>query len=133
NVGGAENQQPRSTMRYQLRPVGYDASADFYVYNSHYKADTGTVNNNRRLAEAEAIRNDSDALGEGTHAIYAGDYNITSSNATMYQHLLSSGNGQAVDPIDTPGTWRNNASVRHVHTQSPASTDDAIGGLAGGG
>jgi hypothetical protein len=54
NVGGGEFEQPRATMRYQLRPVGYDASADFFAYNSHYKADTGTVNNNRRLAEAQA-------------------------------------------------------------------------------
>ncbi|MGH8046613.1 MAG: hypothetical protein ACREKL_05165, partial [Chthoniobacterales bacterium] len=26
----------RQTMRYELRPVGYDAAADFYMYVSHY-------------------------------------------------------------------------------------------------
>src|SRR4051812_38117883 len=29
---------PRQTMRYELRPKGYDASAEFYVYVSHTKA-----------------------------------------------------------------------------------------------
>jgi hypothetical protein len=29
---------PRQTMRYQFRPVGYDSTADFYVYASHFKA-----------------------------------------------------------------------------------------------
>src|SRR5262245_32581157 len=43
NVGSAANQQPRQTMRYRLRPAGYDESADFYAYNSHTKADDGSA------------------------------------------------------------------------------------------
>jgi hypothetical protein len=35
--------QPRQALRFRLRPVGYTSSADFYIYNSHYKADTGTT------------------------------------------------------------------------------------------
>jgi hypothetical protein len=130
-VGTGEFEQPRATLRYQLRPVGYDSSADFYAYNSHYKSDTGTENNNRRLAEAQSIRANSDALGNGIHAIYAGDYNIQTSSGTMYQHLLSNGNGQAFDPINTPGSWNGNASLKIVHTQSPANTGSL--GLTGGG
>ena len=131
SVGTGEFEQPRATLRYQLRPVGYDSSADFYAYNSHYKSDTGTINNNRRLAEAQAIRTNSDALGDGVHAIYAGDYNIQTSSGTMYQHLLSSGNGQAFDPINAPGSWNGNTSFKSVHTQSPANTGTL--GLTGGG
>src|SRR5688572_4408934 len=38
-VGSATSaSQPRKALRYQLRPVGYDSSADIYIYNSHYKA-----------------------------------------------------------------------------------------------
>lgn len=129
----ASERQARQHLRYQFRPVGYDANADFYAYSSHYRAgDSGSEGNNR-LIEATNLRANADALGEGTHAIYAGDYNITSSFATMYQHLLSDGAGQAFDPVNTPGGWRDNESVKHLHTQSPAATGESIPGFAGGG
>ena len=123
----------RQYLRYQFRPVGYDSSADFYAYSSHYRAGDDGINAVSRLNEAAHLRSNSDALGEGTHAIYAGDYNITSSFTSMYQHLLSDGPGQAFDPIDTPGNWHDNGSVKLVHTQSPAATGEAIPGFAGGG
>ena len=125
-------QQPRSAMRYQLRPVGYDASADFYVYVDHYKSDTGTAENNRRLVEGQAVRANADALGQGVHIVYAGDYNIQSSTGTMYQHLLSAGNGQAFDPINKPGTWSSVSSFTAIHTQSPASSSQFSGQTLGG-
>lgn len=124
--------QARSTMRYQLRPVGYDAAADFYVYNDHYKSDTGSENAARRLIEATNVRTNSDALGEGTHAIYAGDYNIQTSSEDMYQHLLSAGPGQAFDPINAPGSWHDNSSLRYTHTQSPATSSQYSGQTLGG-
>lgn len=123
--------QARQTLRYQLRPVGYDAAADFYVYNDHYKAGTSSSDQNRRLIEAQSVRNNADALGQGAHLIYAGDFNIRSSSEAMYVELLSAGNGQAFDPINTPGTWHNNSSLRTTHTQAPASSGS--GGLVGGG
>lgn len=123
--------QARQTLRYQLRPVGYDAAADFYVYNDHYKAGTSSSDQNRRLIEAQSVRNNADALGQGAHVIYAGDFNIRSSSESMYVELLSAGNGQAFDPINTPGTWHNNSSLRITHTQAPASSGS--GGLVGGG
>ncbi|BBO30989.1 dockerin type I domain-containing protein [Lacipirellula parvula] len=131
-LDGNPAQQPRSTMRYQLRPIGYDSSADFYAYDSHYKSDTGTDNNNRRLVEAQAIRTNSDALGEGTHAIYVGDYNIQSSSQAMYQHLLSAGPGQAFDPINSPGSWTSNSNFTSIHTQSPSNSTQFSGQTIGG-
>lgn len=124
--------QARSVLRYQLRPVGYDSSADFYAYNSHYKASTGSTNEARRLVEATAIRDNSDALGDGVHAIYAGDFNMRSSFEAAYQKLLSTGNGQGFDPINTPGNWHNNSSIRHTHTQAPASSQQYPGQVTGG-
>lgn len=135
-TGGGGNeppaQQSRSTLRYQLRPVGYDASADFYAYNSHYKSSTGTGPNNQRLVEAQAIRTNADALGQGAHIIYVGDFNIQNSSQPMYQHLLSSGPGQAFDPINVSGTWNNNDAVKHTHTQSPATATQFPGQTTGG-
>lgn len=121
---------PRQTARYHMRPVGYDSSADFYIYNDHYKSDTGTIENNRRNFEAETVRFHptlgSDSLGQGAHVIYAGDYNIQSSNQLMYQTLLSAGNGQAFDPLDAPGSWNNKESFAYLHTQSPHDGSDGL-------
>lgn len=124
--------QARSTLRYELRPVGYDSTADFYVYSNHYKAGTTGSDQNRREIEATALRSNLDGLGQGTHAILAGDYNIRSSFEASYQALLSSGNGQAFDPINTPGNWNNSFSLRHTHTQSPASSQAFAGQVTGG-
>lgn len=122
--------QARSAMRYQLRPVGYDASADFYAYSNHYKASDGTEDKRRRNVEAVAVRNNADALGEGAHLIFAGDFNIQSSSEAMYQTLLAAGAGQAHDPLNASGTpgspvkWLDNNALRWLHTQNPAGPMD---------
>ncbi len=139
-IGGpSSTTMPRQLIRHQFRPVGYDSSADFYIYNSHYLAgnegssSNGTTVGARRLFEATFIRGHSDAtLGEGAHVIYAGDFNMDSSNEAAYQQLLSSGPGQAFDPVNQPGRWNNNSSFARWHTQSPCE-NACSGGLVGGG
>ena len=95
------NAQARSTLRYELWPIGFDET--FFVYNNHYKASTGSTNEERRNVEATALRANLDSLGDDVAAILAGDFNIRDSDQAMYQTLLSDGPGQAFDPIDTPG------------------------------
>ena len=126
--------QARQTLRYQLRPVGYDSAADFFVYNNHYKAGDSSNDRSRRLIEAEGVKMSGDALPEGTHIIYAGDFNIQSSSEGSYAELLSAGNGQAFDPISTPGNWHNstNSTIKRTHTQSPASSSQFSGQALGG-
>ncbi|WP_146395902.1 hypothetical protein [Pseudobythopirellula maris] len=132
------NRNPRQPIRYQLRPVGYDETADFYAYNSHYKAGTegasssGTTVGARRLFEAQLIRAHADNLGADAHQIYAGDFNMRSSNEDAFQHLLSAGPAQAHDPINQLGTWHNNSSYAEWHTQSPCEFS-CSGGFASGG
>jgi len=116
----------RQTARFEIRPVGYDVDARFLIYNSHYKAGSSSSDQSRRNFEANTIRSDIDSLGNGIHAIYAGDFNMQSSSQAAYQTLLSSGNGQAFDPINTPGNWSNNFSYRAVHTQSPHDGSDGL-------
>lgn len=137
-VGGG-SLQPRSTLRYQLRPVGYGASADFYAYNSHYKAGSSSSDSDRREREAIINRVNSTQLGEGASIIYAGDYNIATSSQDMYQVLLSDGTGQpfdiagqAFDPIEQPGSWGNNSSFAQWHTQSPCEFSCTSGFSSGG-
>jgi hypothetical protein len=130
--------QPRQTLRYQLRPVGYSSAADFYVYNSHYKASQDSpapgTNATQRQAEAAAIRVNSDLLGQGAHVIYAGDHNFYFSDAQepAWGTLVAAGNGQANDPINQVGAWHNNSSFAAVHTQSPCTSSVGNCGVTGG-
>jgi endonuclease/exonuclease/phosphatase family metal-dependent hydrolase len=121
----------RQTMRYELRPAGYDDTADFYVYVSHYKASDTSSDAARRNVEAQQVRANADALGSA-HIIYTGDFNVYKSSEAMFQTLLAAGNGQAFDPANSVGNWHDNAAYLAVHTQSPATTS-AYGGQVLGG
>jgi hypothetical protein len=129
----------RAPMRYQFRPVGYDSSADFYIYNSHYKASDASSDRTRRLAEAHLIRQNADSLGQGARIIYGGDFNSYYSSEPMFVGgsgslgLQSAGNGQAHDPLNAAGTWNNNAAFVSIATQAPLSSPPPATGFVGGG
>ncbi|MBL9124663.1 MAG: hypothetical protein JNG90_13590, partial [Planctomycetaceae bacterium] len=136
-VGGSAN--ARQGMRYQLRPVGYDAAADLWIYNNHYKASDTSADADRRWREAQSVRTNADALGDGAHIIYAGDFNIYRSSEKMWSSpgisppsLTDPGNGQGFDPLNRVGNWHDNNSFRDVHTQSP-TTSSRYGGQVTGG
>jgi hypothetical protein len=122
--------QARSSMRYQLRPLGYGPAADFYAYNDHYKADSTSSDQARRQIEAANVRANADALGQGVHIIYAGDYNVQSAAEQSFQTMLAPGNGQAEDPLDASGTpnapvtWHENSAYKAIHTQDPGGQMD---------
>jgi len=124
--------QARQTLRYQFRPVGYDATADFYIYDSHLKAIDDTTSANRRNLEAQVIRANADALGSNVNVIYTGDLNLYSASEKAFQTLTAPGDGQAFDPIDAVGIWSNNAVFLPYHTQSPATTAAYPGQVTGG-
>lgn len=135
--------QDRQTLRYQLRPVGYTSAADFYVYNSHYKASMDSpapgTNATKRLNEADEIRLNSDALGEGTHAIYSGDHNFyySDSREPAWGRLVQAGAGQANDPANQVGNWTSNSTFAAIHSQSPCTSGVSSGttsncGVGGG-
>jgi endonuclease/exonuclease/phosphatase family metal-dependent hydrolase len=125
-VGAASGSgQPRQALRYQLQPVGYDSSASFYIYNSHYKAASDSTSQGRRNTEAQAIRTDADALGAGANIIYLGDFNVYTNTEPMWQTLTAGGSGQAFDPINKVGTWDNSSTYKAAHTQSPYNSTTA--------
>ncbi len=130
---------PRQTVRTHVRPVGYDSpGSDFYIYNSHYKASLDTnppgTNATQRNAEATAIRINSNALPEGTHAIFAGDHNFyySDSREPAWGTLTAAGAGQANDPLNRVGNWHNASSFADVHTQSPCVSSSTGCGAGGG-
>lgn len=129
-AGGA-----RQTLRYQFRPFGYDASADFYVYSSHYKASNTAADADRRNVEATEVRANADALGQGASLIYTGDLNLYTSTEPAYQTLLSAGAGQAIDPLNPSNVtqnWDNSSSFASFHTQSPCTSSTGNCGVGGG-
>lgn len=123
--------QARQALRYHFHPIGFGPEADFYAYDSHYRANTGTTPVAGRLVEAQAIRASADALGQGAQVLYLGDLNTYTSTESGYQHLLSAGPGQAFDPISRPGSWHSSASFAGIFTQAPAVAPPSP--LTGGG
>ena len=119
-VGTASSSgMPRQALRADFRPVGYDSTADFYVYGSHFKSSEGTEEAARRNIEAQTLRADANSLGTAQHIIYTGDFNVYRSSESAFSTLTASGNGQAFDPVNRIGTWHDNASFLDVHTQNP--------------
>lgn len=123
---------PRATLRHQFRPVGYDSAADFFVYNSHFKAVDDASSEARRADQVAEIRTNADALGEGARVIYVGDMNFYRASESGFQAFLAAGAGQAFDPVNRIGSWSDGNSFRDVHTQSPVTTAQFDGQVIGG-
>ncbi len=130
---------PRSTGRYRFGLNGYGDAADLYIYNTHYKAGSSPSDQNKRADEAWNIRVNADELPADASIIYAGDFNQYSSFEDGYNDYSSyfenpymwlktsslppgtSGNGQAVDPINKAGIWHEAPAFKSCHTQAPGS------------
>lgn len=125
----------RDIDRWKVRPVGYNApAADLYVYVCHLKASDGAANEQQRLTEATLMRNNANTLPAGTNFVYTGDFNVYYSDEPAYQKLTTPGtnpNGQAFDPIDSPGNWHANFFFADIHTQSTRTTDFGGGSIGG--
>jgi len=101
---------PRQPVRYEFEPVNGTSADVFYVYVDHYKsgdANSGSPTNaTRRNIEAQAIRADElNNLPANARVLYVGDYNIDASTEASYQTMLAAGQGQAFDPINSPGSF----------------------------
>jgi len=117
---GSSSGEYREVMRYEFAPAGVTPTptTEFYVYVSHYKAETGTANENDRLGEAKIIRNDeANNLPATASVLYVGDYNVENSGEPMYQTILSNTapngilQGQGIDPLNPTNNPNINWSV----------------------
>jgi PKD repeat protein len=108
---GSGNGMYRQCVRYEFAPAGVtpNTNNEFYVYVSHYKADSGSANAADRLGEATIIRNDeANNLPANASVLYVGDYNPDdNSSEPGYQAILAYkapngiAQGQGVDPLNT--------------------------------
>ena len=158
NLGSVSGEY-REVMRYEFAPAGAAPTTNnvFYIYVSHYKASTGSVNETHRLGEAQIIRNDeADNLPADARAIYLGDYNPTAgSREAAYQTIISNSapngaqQGQGFDPLNPSGStnidWgvsTTNADILFMLTESASNlrfrddlqvmTSNVFYGVAGG-
>jgi hypothetical protein len=116
---------PRAPMRYLLQPVGGAPDSQFYLYVSHAKSGTTSSDANRRNIEMTEIRDDAATLGPAAHAIFAGDFNINSSNEQSYQTLVSTsldgGIGAAVDRANPASNWTNTSAFGTLLSETATS------------
>ncbi|MBL8879872.1 MAG: choice-of-anchor D domain-containing protein [Phycisphaerales bacterium] len=123
--GGVSPNHPRAIQRYDFRPEGYTATgATLACYSTHMKAqDSGTSDDeNRRLLEAQRVRDNAELLPSGTNFLIGGDFNIQTSTEAAYVELVGSqanNAGRFFDPIARPGSWNNSSTYRFLHTQDP--------------
>ena len=107
---GSSSGMYREAMRYEFAPAGVTAGTnnEFYVYVSHYKASSGSQNDQYRLGEAKIIRNnESTNCPANARVLYVGDYNPDDNSVEPgYQTICSNSapdgvkQGQGVDPLN---------------------------------
>ena len=120
----------RPALYAQWRLVGYDSNSDFYTYNVHFKAGDSSNDLFSRNLSATNMRLDADALGQGAHVVYLGDFNFGGHDEGAVLTMKDPGNGQAFDPLSL-ASWPNIQTRRHV-TQSTRTTSLPDGGAFGG-
>jgi endonuclease/exonuclease/phosphatase family metal-dependent hydrolase len=104
------------------------------VFVTHLKSSTGTANQQARLAMVEVFTQALEDLNPNSYVLFAGDFNLYTSSEPAYQKILSLENAiQMVDPINTPGSWNNNANFKHIHTQSTRVSNSGFGTGANAG
>ena len=107
--GGGSNGVTRAPMVYQLRPIGYGATADFYMYVSHARSTSDDSSGDARYAEAQAVRSDAKYnLPAGSHILYAGDWNLfNGSGENAYKCLTGQTTSDGINWSDTSPIWAN--------------------------
>ncbi|HDR04521.1 MAG TPA: T9SS type A sorting domain-containing protein [Candidatus Marinimicrobia bacterium] len=114
-----------------------------FLYSAHLKASTGSDNVARRLTEMTIWREHLNNHKTGTRFVCVGDWNLYKAAEPAYQKAVADeedNDGRMYDPLDPDGVWINNPAAgnwhdnyahRHLHTQSPRTTQ--FGGGATGG
>jgi hypothetical protein len=107
--GGGTNGVTRAPLLYQLRPIGFGTTSDFYLYLSHARSSTDNSMGDARYAEAQEVRSDAKyKLPAGAHIIYSGDWNLfKGSGENAYKCLTGQVTSDGIDWSDGSATWAN--------------------------
>jgi PKD repeat protein len=107
--GGGVNGVTRAPMVYQLRPVGFGSSDDFYFYVSHARSTSDDSIGDARYAEAQEVRSDAKYnLPAGAHIVYGGDWNLfNGSGENAYKCLTGQTTSDGINWSDSSAIWAN--------------------------
>ena len=119
-------------MLYKFQPVGFPTTAQFYMFNDHFKSGTNNTDKTSRGTEAGIVNTAANGLPTNTPIIYAGDYNPTdgvtdAGYAAVITGTTGAGNhnNHGIDPLnptnDQSQVWSNAANKR-FDTESPATS-----------
>ncbi len=113
----------RSPMCYRLRPAGYGASYDFYMYVSHARSTSDNGVGDARYAEAQEVRSDAKYnLPAGSHILYAGDWNLfNGSYENAYKCLTGQTTADGINWSDTSAVWANTNQTQAFDPMSKTS------------
>jgi hypothetical protein len=129
SFGGGVNGVPRSPMCYRLRPAGYGASYDFYMYVSHARASSSdNAVGDARYAEAQEVRSDAKYnLPAGSHMLYAGDWNLDhGSYENAYKCLTGQTTADGINWSDTSAIWANTNQTQAFDPMSKTSPPTTV-------
>lgn len=109
SFGGGTNGVTRAPMIYQLRPVGFGTTNDFYMYVSHARSSSDNTDGDARYAEAQAVRSDAKyKLPAGAHILYGGDWNLfNGSGENAYKCLTGQTTSDGINWSDNSAIWAN--------------------------
>ncbi len=107
--GGGVNGVSRAPMLYQLRPIGFGTTNDFYMYVSHARSTSDDAMGDARYAEAQEVRSDAKYnLPAKSHILYSGDWNLfNGSYENAYKCLTGQTTSDGIDWSDTSAVWAN--------------------------
>jgi len=122
--GGGTNGVTRAPMVYQLRPIGYGTTNDFYMYVSHARSSSDDSMGDARYAEAQSVRSDAKyKLPAGVHILYGGDWNLfNGSGENAYKCLTGQTTSDGINWADTNATlWANTNQTQGYDPTSKTS------------
>ena len=121
--GGGVNGVTRAPMVYQLRPIGFGSTSDFYMYVSHARSSSDNSVGDARYAEAQEVRSDAKYnLPAGAHILYGGDWNLfNGSGENAYKCLTGQTTSDAINWSDTSAIWANTNQTQAYDPTSKAN------------
>lgn len=102
------------------------------VFVGHLKAGNSPENELKRFLMVEELTSYLSTLDANSYVLFAGDFNLYTSNDITYQKLADVSNHITLtDPANRLGDWHNNSSFVDVFSQS-TRTQSGLGGASGG-
>lgn len=133
--GNGLNGPDRSPMCYQIRPIGFGTTNDFYFYVSHARSTSDDAEGDARYAEAQEVRSDAKYnLPAGAHILYGGDWNLDNgSYENAYKCLTGQVTSDGTNWSDTSSIWANTNQTQAydpISKTTPPSTITFTNGAA---